>query len=223
MLEKNNLDSSKSWNEVMNMLVLSITFTIVLLTARILFTGQLYYYFYVWNLFLAVVPVIISRSLFAKDKLDAMAYIKLACWLLFLPNAPYIITDIFHFQERAPVPKWVDLLLVTSAAWNGLILGIVSLLQVEAFLIKHFSIRKVNFIITASLLLSAFGIYLGRFLRFNSWDVVTNPMPLAHALKYRVAYPHENLRTWGFTLLFGGMLWLIYYTVKKLAGLLSPT
>jgi uncharacterized membrane protein len=213
----------KSWNEVVNMLVLSIGFTIVLLTARILYTAQLYYYFYVWNLFLAIIPVIISRSLYLQEKLNAKAIIKLVCWLLFLPNAPYIITDIFHFQERTPVPKWVDLLLVTSAAWNGLILGIVSILQVESFLLKHYNKLKVDAIITATLLLSAFGIYLGRFLRFNSWDVIAKPGALAHALHYRIVYPFDNLRTWGFTLLFGCLLWMSYYTVKKLSGISVKT
>ncbi len=215
----NNLLTTKSWNEVVNMLALSIGFTLLLLLARIILTGHLYYIFYVWNLFLAVIPVIVSRSLFVQEKLNAKAVLKLLCWLLFLPNAPYIITDIFHFKERVPVPKWADLLLVTSAAWNGLILGIVSLLQVETFLLRHFAKPKVNVVISFTLLLSAFGIYLGRFLRFNSWDVFTKPGVIAHAIQYRVFYPMDNARTWGFTILFGGMLWLSYYTIKGLNGM----
>ena len=206
-------------NEAVKMVLLSVAFTLILIMVRMAFTKQFTYLFLMWNLFLAAVPVLFSQLLLKKNKMKFKAVLLLILWLLFFPNAPYIITDFFHFKERPPIPKWFDLLIITCAAWNGLILGIISLLQVEAFLSRHVSKLKVNVIISSSFLLCGFGIYLGRFLRFNSWDIITDPGSLFTALKYRVFYPHENLRTWGFTFLFGAMLWLFYYTIKKLSGL----
>jgi uncharacterized membrane protein len=119
------------------MLLLSILFTMVLLCARFYYTKELMYSFYIWNTFLAVIPLCCSRRLIRLDRFGYKAVLLLAGWLAFLPNAPYMITDVFHYMDRPPVPAWFDLLLVTSAAWNGLLLGIISLMQVERFLHTH--------------------------------------------------------------------------------------
>ena len=207
---------SHRWKNVESKLLLSVCFTLFLIAFRIVYWKEVIFLFYVWNLILAVIPVIISRSLIRFDKLNYKVLPILVAWLLFLPNAPYVITDIFHFFERPPVPKWFDLLLVTSAAWNGLMLGIVSLLQVEEFLSKHVSALKVNVIMMASIAACAFGIYLGRFSRFNSWDIITNPSKLTKHIGKTILFPQDSIRTWAFTLLFGTMLWLVYSTLKKL-------
>lgn len=204
------------------MLIVSASFTILLLAFRVVYSAQLMYSFYAWNLFLAAIPLFISRTLLERSFNAYKTVALLICWLIFLPNAPYIVTDVFHFTERPRVPKWFDLLLVISASWNGLMLGIVSLLQVDEFLLKIVSRVKVNIIIVISLVLSAFGIYLGRFLRFNSWDVIVNPVDLAYALGYRVIHPGQNVRTWAFTVFFGAMFSIMYFTIKKLPDLLKP-
>lgn len=214
--------TSKQWNGIEKMLLLSVFFTIFLIIFRFLYFGHLDFVFYLWNLFLAIIPLMISRQLYKWKKLNLTVFPVLFCWLLFLPNAPYIITDIFHFYERPPVPKWFDLLLVTSAAWNGLMLGIVSLMQVEHFLRLHLSSFKVNISIGAIILSCAYGIYVGRFLRFNSWDVVTNTNALVRQLGSSVIYPKQHVSIWAFTMFFGSLLWLVYYTVKKLPDVITP-
>lgn len=206
----------KRLSGIETMLLLSVSFTIFLIVFRFLYFGHLDFMFYPWNLFLAVIPLMISRQLFRWKKLTLTVFPLLLCWLLFLPNAPYIITDIFHFYERPPVPKWFDLLLVTSAAWNGLMLGIVSLLQVEHFLRLHLSSFKVNISVAAIILLCAYGIYVGRFLRFNSWDVLTNTNAVLHQLGSSIVHPAHHISIWAFTMFFGAMLGLVYYTIKKL-------
>lgn len=209
------------WKGVERMLMLSVSFTIFLIAFRSLYFKQTEFLFYFWNLFLAIIPLLLSRQLHKWKKLNVAIIPVLVCWLLFLPNAPYIITDIFHFYERAPIPMWFDLLLVTSAAWNGLMLGIISIMQVEQFLRLHFSSLKVNLSMMAIILSCAYGIYIGRFLRFNTWDVVTNTNSLIHQITRSFIYPKQHLSIWAFTLFFGALLWLAYYTIKKLPSIIG--
>ena len=205
----------KILSNIEKMLIASVCFTLLLLAVRIAFAHQLMYVFYIWNLFLAAIPLLLSRRLQRQQKLTVKSYFLLAGWLLFFPNAPYIITDIFHYESRPPLPMWFDLLLVINAAWCGIILGLVSLLQVEQFLAKNLKSFWVNCCITFSLLLCGYGIYIGRFLRFNSWDIITNPVALFATSLQRVINPFDYKSTWGFTLLFGISLCLFYYTIKS--------
>jgi uncharacterized membrane protein len=151
-----------------------------------------------------------------------MSWCLIFGWLLFFPNAPYIVTDLFHYTERAPIPQWYDLLLLTSAAWNGILLGMVSLMQVEQFMMRHCRTYKVNLFIMACLFLGSYGIYLGRFLRFNTWDIIADPISLSIKITERILWPHEHLHTWAFTTLFACLLGLIYYSVKLLGAVLVP-
>jgi uncharacterized membrane protein len=212
---------NKKWSRVEAMMFLSLSFTVLLIGVRFIYLGKMQFHFFVWNLFLAVIPVLFSRTLHKNDKINFRVIVKLALWLLFLPNAPYIVTDLVHFTERPPVPRWYDLVMITSAAWNGLVLGIISLLQVEQFLLKHLSQLKVNVIIIATLFLSSFGVYLGRFLRFNSWDIITDPLDLTRFIAKQFLYPHHYTKTWVFTVLFGVLLSIVYYTIKNLPGMVK--
>ena len=208
----------KKISPVEKMLMVSVGFTILLLALRISKTDSMAYVFYAWNLFLAIIPFLLSRKLEAQRKLGAVTFLLIGGWLLFFPNAPYIVTDIFHYHERPPVPKWFDLLLVTSAAWNGLLLGIASLMQVESFLAKHIKAAWVRLAVFASMVLCGYGIYIGRFLRFNSWNIVTQPSKLVYASAHHVLQPQDNLKVWGFTFLFAAMFGIIYFTLKAMKG-----
>jgi len=212
---------NRKWSRVEAMLLLSLAFTVALIGLRYFYSGKLQFYMFLWNLFLAVIPLLFSRVLVNYNKINFKTIVILGLWLLFLPNAPYVVTDIVHFKEMPPVPKWFDVLMIASAAWNGLMLGIVSLLQVEAFLLKVYSKLKVNIIIMASLFACSFGVYLGRFLRFNSWDVVTDPVDLLRYIAHQFIYPHHNERTWVFTVLFGCLFGGVYYTIKNLPALIG--
>ena len=206
-------------SSIERMLLLSVSFTIVLLVARMLYSGTYIYMFYVWNIWLAIIPVLASRQLTKYNGATASPWLLLLVWLLFLPNAPYLVTDVFHFIPRKPVPVWFDLLLVISGAWNGLMLGIVSLVQVETFLLKHLRESTVRIVIAGCILLCAFGVYLGRYLRLNSWDVVANPYPLAFSIGHRVVHPFAHVSTWAFTFLFAALLWIAYSTIRQFTTL----
>jgi len=198
------------------LLLLSVSFTLVLVICRIYYAQNLNYVFYAWNLFLAAIPLLLSRKLDTANQLTYRKMALLAVWLLFLPNASYLVTDILHFKERYPVPKWFDMLLVSSAAWNGLLLGFVSMLQVEAFLLRCISRKKVNFIMITCTALCGYGVYIGRFLRFNSWDVMTNPFDLLEEIGSHFFFPFDHLRVWAFSFSFAMMLLIAYRVIKTL-------
>lgn len=199
------------------MLFLSVAFTMLLLTTRIVLTHSLTYIFFVWNLFLAIIPLVLSNYLFKQQKLGIKSIVIIFGWLFFYPNAPYIITDFFHYVERPPVPYWFDLLICISAVWNGLIIGLISLTQVEQFLLLHLKPIIVKTIVMASFFLCGYGIYIGRFLRFNSWDIIADIDGLFDASLERVIHPFHHTTTWGFTILFAAMMAVFYYTIKSIA------
>ena len=159
-------------------LLISCGFSCLLLSARVMITGHLTYVFLVWNLFLAFLPFAITEWLWKfirneKSKLTLVAFMLL--WLLFVPNSFYILTDLFHLEKFHSAPKWFDLLLIFSFAWNGLVLGILSVRKAELIL-ETFSGRGYSLLIVFIVMwLNAFGIYIGRYLRYNSWDIVMQP------------------------------------------------
>ena len=206
----------QSLSGITKMLILSITFTLVLVLIRIVYTNDLSYIFYAWNLFLAIIPFVCSSKIQKQKTIGIKTIVLLVLWLLFLPNAPYIITDIFHYELREPIPMWFDLLIVTTAAWNGLLLGIISLMQVEKFLLNHWKKVWVQCFVFTSLMLCGYGVYIGRFSRFNSWDIVTKPHRILIDSVHQVRHPFQNYHVWAFTGLFGVMLTIIYFTLQQL-------
>jgi uncharacterized membrane protein len=203
-------------NSLEKMILVSIGFTMSLLFIRILFTRELTYGFFPWNTILAVVPLLFSRKLSIRKEWDRYTIILLLGWLLFFPNAPYIITDLFHFSKDEGVPFWFDLILVVSGTWNGTLLGLISLMQVEQFLQKKLSRNMANFIIMICILLCGYGIYLGRYLRYNSWDILTKPYDLISVMSNHIMSPFENTGIWAFTMGFSLMFGIIYFTIKQL-------
>lgn len=203
-------------SDTSKMLFAGIVFTMSLLLVRFFYSSTLDYRFYGWNTFLAVIPYVASTQILKWKKINFSALIILTVWLLFFPNAPYLITDILHYEERPPVPFWFDILLVMSATWNGLILGIVSLINIELFLAKHLKPLWVTICVFFSLLLCSYGVFIGRFLRFNSWDIVTDPAYIAYTSAHHILLPQRYPKLWVFTLLFAVLLTIIYFTLKKI-------
>ena len=220
LFTKNLIIMLKQLTPLERILLLSIGFTLSLLAARALLTNTLTYFFYPWNLFLAVMPYLFSRKL-QHAKNGMKSWLLIAGWLLFFPNAPYLITDVFHFEERFPVPKWYDLILVVSGAWNGLMLGIISLMRVEQFLRLYIQPKMVQLSCVLFALLCGYGVYIGRYWRFNSWDVVSQPESLFMASARSIIRPHHNIQLWAFTIAFAALFYTIYLTIKQLVFLNS--
>lgn len=207
----------KKKSSINSILYLSLLCTVLLIAARILYTQNWRFVSLIWNMFLAFLPFLFSTMLLKNiNSSKWLQVLLIAAWLIFFPNAPYIITDFVHLDYRAPVPFWYDLVIIFWSAWNGLILGFVSLLNVEKFLLTRYNRRKVEILVYISLVLCAFGVYAGRYLRWNSWEVITNPVDILRDVKYIALNPEDNMRTWGVTFLFSILMIICYFTIKQL-------
>ncbi len=181
-----------------------------MLNLRFHLAGNLYYRFMLWNLFLAAIPLGLSLGLMRINRLT-LAIPPLGLWLLFFPNAPYVLTDLMHLSEHnAHVPKWLDLLMLLSFGLVSLWFGFQSLRLVQSWFARRFSHATGWCVAIASLVLSGFGIYLGRFLRWNSWDLMRRPHVLLNDIASRFIDPLDHSRTWVFTFGFGTLLILAY-------------
>lgn len=158
-------------------------------------TGAPAFAFLHWNLFLAWVPYVVSLLLVGLHRVRAPGWvlaITVVVWLLFLPNAPYILTDFIHLGAIPGAPLWFDVLLIGAFAGTGLLLGMASLLLVHDVVGSRLGSVAGWVLAIGSLALSSIGIYLGRFPRFNSWDVLTNPEGLVGVVLYRLGDPLGN-------------------------------
>jgi uncharacterized membrane protein len=189
-----------------NSLILSLMGNTGMVLARIIYTGNLYYAFLIWNLFLAAVPLLISDRILRKYRnYGPGIFVLLLLWLLFLPNAPYIITDLVHLYQRPQVPFWFDMCLVLLSALNGLVLGFASINQIEKIIRIYRLGRYLNAMRLLIFLAMSYGVYLGRYLRFNSWDAFTRPIQLAKGIQSSV-----DLHTIGFVLTFTFVTYVLY-------------
>jgi uncharacterized membrane protein len=212
-----NLSMSSTFHE---WLIASSCFSFILLFTRMAVTGSFAYAFLAWNLFLAFIPYTISLwmvNIGVKENRSRLIA-SLLVWLLFIPNCFYIITDLFHLDQFESAPKWFDLVLILSFAWNGILCGIVSLRRVEIILTtanrKNISI----FMVYLVMWVNAFGIYIGRFLRYNSWDIFTDPVSLLAEIMNMMIHPLRNFSGWGMVFCYSIFMTLIYYTTSKMSG-----
>ncbi len=155
-----------------------ICFCLFLVMLRIKITNSLFMGFLIWNLFLAYVPYFISSTLekrmYKSSKL--MLINLLFIWLLFLPNAPYIITDFIHLHHTTDNLVWLDIVILFTFSSTGILLSIASLAQIHKIITQKWKSKFAKYFSISATFLFGFGIYLGRFLRLNSWDVLTSPL-----------------------------------------------
>ncbi len=191
--------------------------SIALLAVRMYYTGRITYVFLAWNLILAWIPLLCAGTAFVISRRRGVLSLPLlpllALWLLFFPNSPYILTDLLHLAPRDGAPHWYDLVLILSFTWSGLMLGFTSLWLVQMMVSDSFG-RLVGWLVVFGTLgAGAFGIYLGRFLRWNSWDIIAQPQALLSDVLTRLANPFDHPRTLAVTLLLTSFLTIAYATL----------
>lgn len=196
-------------------------FCLLLLFARIIRTEQLSYIFLIWNLFLAFIPYLLIKN-FKTEQHKLLQAIIIGTTILFLPNAPYILTDLFHLRERIAAPMWLDLILILSFAFLGMVFFILSVNRLLAISNALFNSRwitsGIKFVIMLS---SSYGIYLGRYLRLNSWDIVFNPFHLAKQMLGSVFNENCYKETLAVTITFTIFLYLVFEIMASLKQAIS--
>jgi uncharacterized membrane protein len=179
----------------------------------------------VFNLGLAWIPFIAATLAYITrhNRITFFLIMPLCTlvWLIFFPNAPYLLTDFQHLATtygRAPV--WFDVILLLWFAWTGLLLGIASLYLIQEIITDLFSPLLGWVFAIGVTSLSSIGIYLGRFLRWNSWDLLYDPIPIAKDMVAIMRHPISNLPTYVFTILFTLLFLFIYVTIHLLSGVI---
>jgi uncharacterized membrane protein len=167
-----------------------------------------------WNLFLAWVPYLCSVwAIYWHERHPRRWWGLLlpgVVAIAFFPNAPYIVTDFLHLGERPGMPLWYDIGLLASFAWTGIVLGIYALRLLQEIVKAWVGVVLSWLFVLAVLGLSGMGIYLGRFLRWNSWDLVLQPKAILYDVAIRLRYPFGHLSTYGVTLLFAALMFVCY-------------
>ena len=189
-----------------------------MVAVRIERTHSGYYKFLLANLFLACIPLFLSSVLRTASHRRVhwiMQTALLSLWLLFLPNAPYILTDIVHLTRASQAPQWYDLALLLSCAGTGLLVGYLSLIDVQSIVARSFGQACGWIFAMVSLMLSGFAIFLGRFLRWNSWDVLLEPT-LVFQIIGGMLRPWAHGQAVAVTIIFGAILTLGYITFRVL-------
>jgi len=194
-----------------------------LVGARTVWTGRWNSLYLVWNLFLAWLPLAFALN---ACRLDALAQTRgwkfPACalaWLLFFPNAPYIFTDLIHLTARHRATVWTDLVLIALFAVTGLVLGFLSLYLMQSLVAARRG-RVAGWVFVAIAAgLGSLGIYIGRFLRWNSWDALISPLDFTRDLgdwgARMLTHRHEVV----FPILYAAFVFLAYAMLYALTHL----
>jgi uncharacterized membrane protein len=197
---------------------------ISLVAARIAYSSSNRYINLVWNLFLAWIPFVLAYLAYIfswRRSLMILAIPTFAFfWLIFFPNAPYILTDLQHLSQGSnSVPLWYDVIMLIWFSWTGMLLGIVSLNLMQEIIKRQISRWAGWFFVFMVAGLSSVGLYVGRFIRLNSWDVLQNPGGFASNISEWLSDP--SLRSVGFIALYTLFFIFIYLTIYAFGHILK--
>jgi uncharacterized membrane protein len=194
---------------------------VALVEFRINRTGDPFYRFLVWNLFLAWVPFGLAIAAYTRGRrrIDVWVGVLLVLWLLFFPNAPYMLTDFIHLGESESVPVWYDALMLSSFAWTALLLGYASLYLVQLLVRRVYGLAWSWAAVACALALASFGVYLGRFVRFNSWDALIRPGRVLNVISNQVENPLQHPRMIAVLFALTAFLLVGYAVVYAFAGM----
>ncbi|MBV7270454.1 DUF1361 domain-containing protein [Winogradskyella luteola] len=202
--------------KTLSLVTVALTFSIIVLMVRIKLNKSFFYLFLVWNIFLAIIPYTITIYLSSKPKIGKLKLgFWFLIWLAFLPNAPYIITDLIHIRIGNDNLLWLDVLVVLSFALSGLLLFYLSIIDMQKMMVSKFRKIPITTLTVTILFLCGFGVYLGRFLRYNSWEIISNPKVLISDVFNILISPFQNVNAWLFTLGFGTFLVVGYWMFKN--------
>ena len=195
---------------------------VVLVAAQVAYSDSKRYVPLIWNLFLAWIPFLLSFIAYSLSWRKKYLFIALPVtaliWLVFFPNAPYILTDLQHLaKEPTGTPLWYDVLILVWFSWTGLLLGLASLYLMHDIVQRSFGRTPGWVFVFVVSGLSSFGVYLGRFVRLNSWDILNEPKDIAVTILGLAIDPSKRLLA--FTILFAVFHLFVYLTLYSFAHL----
>lgn len=188
-----------------NLIVLGIL-SVALLLLRVKLTHDMYLLFLIWNLVLGYIPYFLSSEIKKTVPGTFKFYAIFFGWLLFIPNSFYLLTDFVHLHHFSDLQYLFDALLLTCFSITGFYIGISSMLHIHGLLEMKYSGKKCRRLLIALCYLISFGVFLGRILRFNSWDILSNPLKLFLTILKSLG----NASTFEFTFLFGTFILMVY-------------
>ncbi len=218
------VDAHKYKIGVFGLLTLASLICVGLVVARMAYSDSRRYASLIWNLALAWIPFVLAyaaymlswRKLLMYAVIPAFAFL----WLIFFPNAPYILTDLQHLNQNITnVPLWYDVILLIWFSWTGMLLGVVSLNLMQEIIRRQLG-RGIGwgFVLFVAAL-SGVGLYVGRFIRLNSWDLLQNPGNLASNVFDWLSDP--SLRSLGFISLYTLFFMFVYLTLHAFGHVLE--
>lgn len=214
---KNYLDSH--WRTIAAFLLLLVASAIAsgLIIVRRAFLGSWSHYFLIWNLFLAWIPLGVAFVLRLMQR-PPLPFLLVGgvIWMAFLPNAPYLMTDLIHFQSSRSMP-WLDWSLFLAFGLTGLFAGYASLVWMQAIVRERWGTSAGVMLTLLALAGCGIGVYIGRFLRWNSWDIATRPDLLASNLYNHFFGSETFITAWAMSAVFTALFAFCYAMVKLLA------
>ena len=195
-------------------------FCVALVLLRYADSGSTTFFGLIWNLFLAWIPFVLAVAVYDRWRRHgarASLFVLGALWLLFFPNAPYIVTDFVHLEHTADAPYWYDAVTVAAFAWTGVLLGFASLFLMQTVVRQWRGVVSGWVFASVAIALGSLGIYLGRFLRLNSWDALEHPSVLPRIAHTVARDPFRYSEAIGVTVLFTLALGFAYVLLYSFA------
>ena len=209
---------------VFALLNLACALCIALVAARVAYSESDDHLGLIWNLFLAWIPFILAYFAHAVSWRRISLYLVIPVvallWLIFFPNAPYMLTDLQDLTRKTTdAPLWYDVLIVVWCSWTGMLLGVISLYLMQDIVHRAFGRTSGWMFVLVISAMSSFGIYIGRFVRLNSWDILQNPAETAMEILGVAVDP--SMRLAAFTLLYTFFFLFVYLLLYSFSHLLQ--
>lgn len=209
------------------LLVASNLFSLLLFALRVFGSDGLRYYFMLWNLFLAWLPllfaVLLMRRLAKTKWLEPICVGYTALWLAFLPNSFYVITDLIHLQSTGEINILFDTVMFSSFIFNACVAGFLSVYLVHHQILKRWANVDSHFLIGLVFLLCGYAIYLGRSLRWNSWDLFVYPTGILFDVSEGFINPLGHPQLFVTTATYFGLLSIMYAVLYQLTEVLRDS
>lgn len=211
-------------------LLLSSLTSVGLFMAGALRNHSMEFSYLIWNLFLAWLPLLfglwLERVLRRKLWSSWEALAATALWLAFLPNSFYMISDFVHIQEVQRIDLLYDVVTFSAFIFSGVTLGFLSLYAIHRQLLQRMHWRMAALTTAGVILLCSFAIYLGRDLRWNSWDILVNPggilFDVSDRFLHPTSYPRLFTTTGSFFVLLGSLYVVVWEVARNLRTAKTP-